>query len=409
MTAGATTTTAYGARAARRATAHVVTLYLLIYLGYYGVMSTLVVTLTAASFDGGRIAVLVMVFSLTNKIANLPLAPWLDRIPAARSSLLGCVMAGAGFLLLRFSSGMAMTVLSLAVAGVGISINALAVKQLSAAVSDRSVDRSKLFSLISISVNGAAAAASPVALFFVGRHEHGLVLIGVAGLYCAAGLLSFAGRGTVDMGERPPARTSSLRAYLDNLAAPGLRRFLLINWFYWFLYGQLFNVLAVYVSTTLHAAGRLGWLYTLNALLVVSLQLGITPLAARLARGRQIIIVAVSYGVFALAFLAPHLVPGYAGAVVFVALFTLAEMLFVPTGNVMIVGLINPQSRAVGYSLFAISTALGESLGSGAGVAVYRWLTDIGHGNQFWLGAAASAVLFAAVTLALRRSFPLVT
>lgn len=400
-TTAASTTSRY----ARRATTYIVLHYLLSYLGYYGLLSTLVVALTAASFNGGQTAVLVMVFALTNKVASIPLAPWLDRVPAAHSVLLGCVMAGAAFVSLRFATGMSMTVISLGLAGVGISINALASKQLAAAASDRIEKRSQLFSLISIGVNIAAAVAAPLALLLVERKQHGQVLLAVAAIYCIAGVTTFLNRATVQRGSHP-ARTWSLDVYLAVLREPGLRAFLLINMFYWFLYGQLFNVLAVYVSETLNTPASLGWLYTLNALLVVVLQLVVTRLADRWTGGRQLTTVVLSYALFALSFLAACLVPGYGGAVVFVLLFTVAEMMFVPSGDVLIVRLIRQQNRAVGYSIFAVSTALGEAFGGGAGIVSYRWLTAHGYGNQFWFAAAGLALAFALITQRLRRSSP---
>jgi hypothetical protein len=65
---------------------------------------------------------------------------------------------------------------------------------------------------------------------------------------------------------------------------------------------------------------------------------------------------------FAASFAAASLVPGFGGAVVFVILSTVSEMMFMPSGDVLIVGLIREQNRAVGYSIFAVSTALGEAL-----------------------------------------------
>jgi DHA1 family multidrug resistance protein-like MFS transporter len=392
-------------RYTRRATGFIVTHYLLSYLGYYGLLSTLAVALSAASFSAGQIATLVMVFALTNKVAYIPLAPWLNRIPTTASVLIGCVMAGVGFVGLRFATGMLMTVLFLGLAGVGISINALGLKTLGAAVSDHLENRSRLFALISVSINIAAAAAAPIALFFVERKHHGDVLLAVAALYVLAGAVTFTNRVKLPAAE-PVSRTWSLDACLTVLRQPGLRSFFAINTFYWIMYGQLFNVLALYVSETLHAPDVLGSLYTLNALMVVALQLAVTRITGRLMKGQYLIVVVASYVLFAASFAAAYSVPGIVGAVVFVVLFTVSEMMFMPSGDVLIVGLIREQNRALGYSIFAVSTAVGEALGGGIGVAVYRWLTDNGHGNLFWPSAAGLAVVFAVITLLLRRASP---
>lgn len=387
----------------RRATGFIVTHYLLSYLGYYGLLSTLAVALSAASFNAGQIATLVTLFALTNKIANIPLTPWLNRLPVTVSMLIGCLVAGAGFVGMSFATGVLTTVLSLGCAGVGISINALGMKTLGAGVSDGLADRSKLFALISVSINIAAATAAPIALFFVERKDHPDVLRAVAALYVLAGLVTFTNRVKLPAGKRA-ARVPSLHAYLSVQREPGVRSFSAINFLYWIMYGQLFNVLALYVSGTLHKTYALGWLYTLNALMGVALQLVITRLAGRLARGQHLRTVVSAYIVFAVSFISVYLVPGFVGAVMFVVLFTLAELMFVPSGDVLIVGLIPEQNRAVGYSIFAVSTAVGEALGAGAGVAVYHWLADSGHGKMFWLAAACLAVIFAAITQRLRRS-----
>lgn len=214
------------------------------------------------------------------------------------------------------------TVLALGFAGVGISINALGVKTSGAAISDRLENRSRLFALISVSINISAATAAPIALFFVERKLHEDVLLAVAALYVLAGAVTFANRAKFPAGQRV-VLTWSLDAYLTALREPGLLPFFFINTFFWIISGQL---------------------------------------------------------------------------------FTVSEMMFMPSGDTLIVGLIPERNRAVGYSIFAVSTAVGEALGGGLGVATYRWLGDSGHGRLFWLAAAGLAVVFAAITGKLRRS-----
>jgi MFS family permease len=388
---------------ARRGARYIVGHYFMTNLGYFGLLSTLVVTLNAASFDAARIAVLIMIFTLTTKIAKIPLAPWLDRMAAATSVLIGCTMATLGFFVLYSSDGLYLTAAALALAGTGISINALASKQLAAAASDVLENRARLFSVINIGINVASAVAAPLALSLAGRGLHGYVLLGIAAAYSTAGVATFLNFSRLGL-KRPHTGVPSLRAYIDMLRIPGLQSFMLINFFGWLLYGQLFNVLALHVSKTLNAPGKLGWLYTLNAMLVVFLQLPVTHLAGSWNSGRQMQTVRLAYLTFTLAFVVPFLVPGYAGAATFVLLFTLAEMMFVPSVDVLLLALIGQESRAVGYSVLSISTALGESIGGGMGVAAYRWLTDHGHGDEFWLGMAGLSLAFMAITWQLETS-----
>jgi MFS family permease len=307
---------------------------------------------------------------------------------------------------LRIADGLVATALTLALAGLGVSVNALASKQLAADASDRAESRARLFSMINIAVNLASAAAAPVALFFVSRHQHAAVLTGVAVVYCIAGVTTFLNYSRMQPDSRVRATGSSLRSYLTVLRLPGMSSFMLINLLGWLCYGQLFNALALHVSSTLNAPNQLGWLYTINAVLIVVAQLGVTRLAERLVGGRQVITAVVAYSMFTLAFAAIYLVPGYLGAALGVVLFTLAEMMFVPTMDVLLLRLLGNQSRAIGYGLFSMGDAIGEAVGGGVGVAVYRWLSGGGHGREFWLIAAALALVSAVLTNRLRATSP---
>ncbi|MCG3462478.1 MFS transporter [Xenorhabdus bovienii] len=386
----------------QRGVRYIVSHYLMTYLGYYGLLSTLVVTLNAANFDAAQIAILVMVFTLTNKIAKMPLAYWLDKIPAATSVLLGCLMAAAGFLMLAFAQGMLSTGGALVIAGTGISINALASKQVAAAVSDGLANRAHLFSKINIGINVAAAVAAPLALWLVTKQQGSYVLFAVAAMYCLAGITTFSNFSRIDT-EKCSTASSSFGVYANMLTIPGLRSFLMINFFGWLLYGQLFNVLALYVSKTLEMSGKLGWLYTLNALLVVFLQLAVMRLTAHWQIEKPILTVIAAYAIFSLAFISVYLVPGYFGAVMFVVIFTFAEMMFMPSMDVLLLSIIGQGSRAVGYSILSISTALGETIGGGMGVAIYRGLADQGYSNSFWLLLALISLLFTLITHVLAR------
>ncbi|MEX0168482.1 MFS transporter [Streptomyces sp. LMG1-1-1.1] len=399
-------TPADAATAARSSTRSITLHYFMTNMGLFGLLSTLAVSLTAAGFSGGQTGFLILVFTIANKVSKVPLARWLDRISAALSVLLGCLTAAVGFTGLRIAGGLTATAVTLALAGLGVSVNALASKQLAAEASDRSGDRARLFSLINIAVNVASALAAPVALFFVQRHQHDLVLSGVSAVYCLAGLTTFLNYRRLRMDGRVRAPDSSLRGYLDILALPGMRSFMLINLLGWCCYGQLFNALALHVSSDTKATDRLGWLYTLNALLIVVAQLGVTRLTEKLSKGRQTITTVAAYTTFALAFTTVYLIPGFAGAVVGVVLFTVGEMMFVPTMDVLLLRLLGDRSRALGYGVFSIGNALGEAVGGGLGVAVYRWLGDDGRGADFWLFAAGLALLSALLTQRLRVSSP---
>jgi len=375
--------------------------YFAVGLGYFGLMAVLVVMFHAKGFSAADIALLVMAFTLCNKVAKIPLALWMDRMRASTSALVGCVTAAVGLTGLSFAGTLTTTLLCLAFTGVGISVNGLASKQLAADASDEAGSRARVFAVINVGVNVATAVAAPAALSVAARSGYDTVLVLVAGFYCVAGLVTFTSytRRRTRPVTTPPG---TWRVYRATLNRPGFPAFLLVNAFGWFLYGQLFSVLALHVSQGLRQPTRLGWLYTVNALLVVVAQLAVTRLVERWSGGHQAVNATAAYATFGLAFLCPYLVPGYPGAVVFVVAFTVAEMMFYPTMDVLLLELVGTDNRAVAYSIASISTAIGESTGGGAGVYAYQWLVDHHNGNRFWLIAATVAAAFALTTLRLR-------
>ncbi|KPC52719.1 MFS transporter [Amantichitinum ursilacus] len=387
----------------QRGVSAVVIHYFMANFGYFGLLSSLVVMLTAKGLQASQVALLMALFTFANKVAKIPLAPWLDGSPAPRSVLTGCVIAAVGLATLGQVQQLPLMALALMLAGVGISINNLASKQLGAAVSDSMQSRARLFSVINVAVNVASAVAAPLALYLVDRKQYGWVAAGIAATYVLAGVLTWLRLHRV-AAVMQKAGSSNWRTYRNLLQRPGLRAFLLINAFGWFLYGQLFNTLALYVSSALDSASKLGWLYSLNAVLIVTLQLPLTHIAERWQGGRPMRQVTLAFTVFMLAFIAAWAVPGYPGAVVFVVLFTLAEMLFIPSVDVLLLGLIGQESRAVAYSILSISTAVGESLGGGFGVTTWRWMSNHNHMSEFWLLVAGMALVFVGVTGYLQRS-----
>jgi predicted MFS family arabinose efflux permease len=381
----------------RNGIVYIVGHYLVTSFGYFGMLATLVVILNSAMFGTADIAVLVATFGITNRVAKIPLAPWLDRMPAAHSVLLGCTLAACGFGGLYLASGLAYTAAALVVAGTGIAINGLATKQLAAAASDLAAQPARVFSMINIAVNVSSAIAAPAALLLLDHRRHEYVTLLIGAIYLAAGAITWLNFSSMPVEPRGLAPLS-LRTYLDVLRAPGLRGFLLINAFGWFLYGQLFNVMALHVSGTLGLASQLGWLYTLNALLVVALQMGVTSLSNRLSKGNPLGALSGSYAIYLLAFVAAWAIRGYAGMVAMVILFTVAEMVFIPTIDVMLLKLVEKNNRAIGYSLLAISIATGESLGAACGMTAYRHFAALGHSELLWLAVAGMALLFIAAT-----------
>jgi MFS family permease len=375
--------------------------YFLTSSGYFSIMSTLVVMLNS-KISAASVGLVVGIFLFSSKVAKIPLASRLDRIPPEITASVGCLLASLAFLSIGFMHAELPITLTLIAAAIGVSMNSIASKQLSASVADLVDNRAKLYSIVNIVINFSSAMAAPVALYFVGIKQYHFVMIAVSGMYLAAALYVYSNFKS-DHKELVKTKHSSFGAYLDIFNIKGMPRFLAINFFGCFLYGQLFNAFALYVSVSLGMPAHLGWLYSLNAIMIIVLQLPVTHLAQRYSSKNSLHTHSRTYFVFLIAFLLPFLITGYLGVILFVVTFTLAEMLFIPNVDVRLLELIGRDNRAVAYGVLSLSSGLGEAIGGSSGIYLYRAASHFGSSQGYWLVMAIVASLFIALTVLLSQ------
>ncbi|EHN73182.1 major facilitator superfamily MFS_1 [Streptomyces coelicoflavus ZG0656] len=383
--------------------ASVVTHYGIVGLGYFGVMSVLVIALRDRGFAADQVALCSSVFLISSKVSKIPIAPLLDRLRPNLSLLAGCWLAGGAFAALPWAGSLRGTLTLLLVAGFGVSVNALASKQIAAEASDGVRSRTTAFATINMAVNVASAVAAPVALLVLDKGHQSVAFVGTGCAYILAGAVSAVSLRT----RRPPSSTRpGWRAYLTVIRTPRLWNLLAANAFGWFLYAQLFNALPLYVTESQGAGTGLGWLLTANALLIIVFQIPLGQAIERITKGDADLVMALSFAVFGIAFLAGGALPGFAALVALIVLFSTAEAMFIPSVDVSLLAKIDASRRAAGYSVLSIATAVGETLGASAGLTVLAWMQSTGNDRLFWLTAAVAALAFAAVTFVWRRGTP---
>ncbi len=374
--------------------AMVVAHYGIVGMGYFGVLSVLVVALRDEKLTAGQVALCSSTFLISSKVAKIPLAVFMDRLRPSMSLLAGCWLAGAAFALLPTASSFAAVLAVLFLAGIGVSINALASKQVAAEASDGVSSRTTAFATINVAVNIASAVAAPVALFIIDEGRKQLLFMAIGGMYALAGTVSA-------WSLRSPKSTAAARpgwaVYREVIRTPHLWRLLMANAFGWFLYAQLFNALPLYVTESLDAGAELGLLFTANALLIIVLQVPLGHAFERITRGDADLLMALSFVTFGVAFLIGGALPGFIGLVALVVVFSTAEAMFVPSVDVSLLEKIDPTQRAAGYSVVSIATAVGETAGASAGLTVLAWMQGLHADRGFWLLAATVALMFAGV------------
>ncbi|MDP9046346.1 MAG: MFS transporter [Pseudomonadota bacterium] len=361
--------------------------------GFFAMLSTLILMLKEREMETAHVAALFTLFTAAHRLAKLPLAPWVDRMRPRQAMVVACVTTGLGAMALTlWRNPAAMGAVLLICAG-GTSTNALATKLLAAELADAEGQHLAMFGRVAAAGNLAAAVSAPCAVWLLFDAGPTALSVLIGGAYLAAACFTAMCRGVEPRGESAPRAAptgpglATLRAIATRQGMPG---FLWVNAAGWFLYYQLFSVVPLALAENRTFALAIGPLLTINTLMVAFLQLRVSRLVDRRVRGplSQIALACMFFGGGFLA-LTMGLGPVVLGA--FIVLASIAEMLFVPAVDTAFVGLLGPESRARGFALLSVSTAMGESLGALLGISLYTALERAATGS-YWLALAVLSV-----------------
>lgn len=365
--------------------------------GYYGFLTSLAITLNERGYTSAQIGSLTAVFLTTSQLGRLLVADLVVRISSATAAACGCLLAGVAFVSLSGISDYYLLLASLALAGMGVSINNLASKTLAASISDEvgSSVFAKVYSAAGISL----AIAAPLMSFLLSRGwaRYALELVGI--IYCFSAAY---------IGSRSLLRFKTVIAEkdLESLGYTAVLRIgympnvLLAAVIGWGMYGQLYSTIPLFAQHELGSAAYVGWLYTAMAIATSILQISVTRYASRFDAAKALIL---SYLLFLTSFSVLALLTGPVSIFAFIPAFSLGQMVFIPTLDMIISRLTIPAQRAAAYSLLSVSIAFGSSLGGGLSVATYTRMQLHGGAHLYWLSLVALSLALISVAYFLVR------
>lgn len=364
---------------------------------YFSIVATLVLALKSHGVAPEAIAFSAIGFTWAYRGGRVVLAPLLDRSSISVTLVTGCLCAAVSLVVAATATGPSVVVAAVMGFGIGMSVNALATKQLVARVSDTLVERERVFSIYNVVVNAAATLAPLLAILLLETGGTRALWLLLAVFYAAIGLAA----GGVFRRDARPASATAVPAYRRLLGIAQVRRLLVLNAFGWFFCGLLVSVIPLYASALSDGSGAFKWLLVLNAALIVLLQVPFTLLLERSPTMIRSRVIPLSLTVFAAAFLVLAAWGTQSGLVLFVIVFTTAEMLFLPSLESQFAGAVPGDARASAYSLLALSCAAGESAGAFLAITGYTALGQGASVAALWLGFVVLAVAFSAAALRL--------
>lgn len=359
-------------------------------VGYYAVQSILsLYFLTSLRLSPGAAGSLVLVTSIAFRLNRIFLAPLIDRLRPRTAVFTGLLVGAAGYVGLAATRDPLLVTALLLVIGVGGATNALSVKTLAAELTPGSRSPLLRYASLSTGLNLAAAVGPLIASALYPGGSAGRVFAVAALCYALAAVLAlFVPAAAHESAARPTWRRTS-RGVLANAA---FRRILLLTVMGFFLYSQLFSTLPYFVTEALGRPGLRGSYFTLNAVLVIALQIPLGHWLQRADRPEQRVILS-GYALFLTGFALLWIAPRWWMAYAAVTLWTFGEMLIMPTLDTMTARTLAPHQRMVGFSFAGVAMSVGDGLGGALGVALAGWLNERHRLDELYGVMAVFAVL----------------
>jgi MFS transporter, DHA1 family, multidrug resistance protein len=341
-----------------------------------------------------RIGFVLTVLIATQQVLPAVTGPLADRFGLRRVLVAGLVARSLGYGAFAWGGRLPLLLAAAAFAGAGGAAFTPAAKAMVAlAAGER---RLEAFALRSVAVNAGAALGPLVGGLLFG---HFRVVFVVAICTYAVFLLAVLRRIPADRPKEVERAVPALGLVRDR----ALLWLTVVSAGFWFLYTQFTFTFPLYAADRFHVTGRVGLLFTLNAALVLALQYAVVArLTPPLGSWR---LLALGMAVAAASFAVLAGLPSRGALVAFTVVFTLGELMVVPTLDTLASLLAPAASMAAYLGVASLGWALGGVAGNLAGGALYATVHTRGDYWALWLGDAGLALLTAAGFLALRSRY----
>jgi MFS transporter, DHA1 family, multidrug resistance protein len=249
-------------------------------------------------------------------------------------------------------------------------------------------------------VRGLGLTIGPLLGALLLRFDFALVALAAGGSFLLAFLVTLAYMPPVRVATEQHDLTYGIRLALAD------RRFMALTLLlmgYWFMWVQLTISLPLTARAVSGTADAVSWVYALNAVMSLVLQVPLMRLAERRLGPMPILVLgtalmALGLGAVAVAGTTPTLL-------LCVALFSLGALLAAPSQQTVAADLANPAALGSYFGVSALALAFGGGIGNFTGGLLYELGQDRGVPMMPWLVFCAIGLASAAGLLVMHRSF----
>jgi MFS transporter, DHA1 family, multidrug resistance protein len=368
--------------------------YLFTHLGYFMLIPVLALILTnSLGFSLKEVSLATFIFTLSYRSGKFFTGPLLDGLNPKITVVMGVLLAGFSFIMIGFTKSFLILVFCLILVGLGISANGLAAKSSISYIGSKDGKSLTYFSNINVFVNIAAAIGPLLGTYLLGTDLERFIFQITGTFYILAGVVVMVLLKSTDFSESRIRSLSYWDSYKEVLTDFRFLKFLVFNAIGWFFYAQLFMSLPYFVKNQYHMEEKMGMLFTLNAVLVISLQMVITSLVEKYLPGRkEVYRLLVSFLLFSIAFGIAGFFQSFYVLFMVIVVFTLAEMVFTPSVDTIVSNICKKDLRTTYFSILGLSTALGEGFGNFVGLRLVDFFLKLGVAEWFWISISLFAL-----------------
>lgn len=351
----------------------------------------LLLTMRLGDDNGLWAAWAIGALTLMTRGGSLFVAPVLHRMSVRTSLRYALGLIAIAYCVIAISESPLVLVAALGLAGLGFSANGTAVRSFVVLSTADRARQNRWFSVIQVVANSCAALGPILGSFVFDGGLYVQFLIGLSGVFVlAAVLVPF----TVPRGvllsqgsSRPPLKWGIVR---ELFKTPEARRITVIAICGSVLMGQFFSSFALVFSAVSDDPLTRALFYSLNGVLVVAIQLPVSFVIERLMRRGVSLLAILLGGVVVLggAMILFIFEEGEFAVLLIcigVVIFSIGETVFTPVLNVVFSNASAGRPVLESMNMRQLTSAVGESLGSWAGLSVFLFLSDAGLAPAYWL------------------------
>ena len=326
----------------------------------------------SASFSG----VLMFFVVLSSRAGRIILLPFLKEYETKTSLLISAILMSLGYFVLYLSKIKGLMFIAFFILGVGYGCNSVYVRSLIAISANTKTNKLSYVNL-SVVTNLSAAIGALLAVCVFTKISGEYVFLYSSILMLISACIIYA---LYDHEEIQISTMRMLQALLFILRTPGVSRIFILTILSWIMCIQLFSVLPLLINNQLAATSFLGSLYAINTLIIVLLSVPINKYLLKFDIDANAFIM-IGFLFIGSGFILLYLMPMLLTAYLSVILWTVGEILIIPSLNSSLSELTKGSERLHVFAFNGVAIGFGEGIGMylGATLAELQPTSQISH------------------------------